>query len=122
SGSRLQSPFSSPGKTHSDESAAAKQRLDELFREFDLETQRELRAGLRFGEELAKRRREARSIKQRGWESNTPKNLKSVDPGGSLDVTYPELSSSGDKKGFSPTLSQDQAEERPNIAPGQQPE
>jgi hypothetical protein len=59
--SALGSPFSSPEKVGSGSSATGSQRerLENLFRGFGPETQRELRAGLRFGEELAKRQREA---------------------------------------------------------------
>lgn len=61
---RLQSPFWSPGQSGSNSLADRKKRLDDLFSSFDLETQRELRAGLRFGEELARRQREAESERQ----------------------------------------------------------
>ncbi|OJD13281.1 hypothetical protein AJ78_06241 [Emergomyces pasteurianus Ep9510] len=63
--SRLESPFSNPGHPRIDDSEAARQRLDALFQGFGIETQRELRAGLRFGEELAKRLRESESKRKR---------------------------------------------------------
>ncbi|KLJ13276.1 hypothetical protein EMPG_11777 [Blastomyces silverae] len=62
--SRLQSPFPSPGQTRGDDREAVRQRLDALFRGFGSETERELRAGLRFGEQLANRFRESESIKR----------------------------------------------------------
>ncbi|KAL2222714.1 AT DNA binding protein [Thermoascus aurantiacus ATCC 26904] len=62
-GSTLQSPFSSPTRSgtreQSDDSDGPRRRLEHLFSGFGLATQRELRAGLRFGEELARRQREA---------------------------------------------------------------
>ncbi|PGH07203.1 hypothetical protein GX51_01990 [Blastomyces parvus] len=63
--SKLQSPFSSPGQTRVDDREAVRQRLDALFREFGSETERELRAGLRFGEQLANRLRESDSRNRR---------------------------------------------------------
>ncbi|OAT07001.1 AT DNA binding protein [Blastomyces gilchristii SLH14081] len=63
--SRLQSPFSSPGQTRGDDREAVRQRLDALFRGFGSETERELRAGLRFGEQLANRLQESESRKKR---------------------------------------------------------
>jgi hypothetical protein len=75
---------------------------------------------LRFGEELAKRRREAKMNKPREGEDNASENPKSGVLNDGQDVSYPKLSSSGEKKGLAPTLSQNQAEGRPNITPEQQ--
>lgn len=63
--SRLRSPFSSPSQSSSKSPADRKKRLDDLFSGFDPETQRELRAGLRFGEELARRQRESQAERRR---------------------------------------------------------
>lgn len=67
-GSVLHRPsFSSSGSRAREESGdpeGTRKRLEQLFSGFDPETQRELRAGLRFGEELAKRKREAERHRQ----------------------------------------------------------
>ncbi|KAI9696039.1 MAG: hypothetical protein M1836_005870 [Candelina mexicana] len=55
---RLRSPFSSPAKGSVAKQKSPKERLDELFSGFGDGTRRELRAGLKLGEELAKRQAE----------------------------------------------------------------
>ncbi|KAK2761232.1 hypothetical protein FQN54_001754 [Arachnomyces sp. PD_36] len=89
--SRLRSPFSSPGQYGSKSPADRKKRLDDLFQGFDIETQRELRAGLRFGEQLANRQREAeaeRRNREARRPSETPRyQLDELDQ----DPMYPKL-------------------------------
>ncbi|KAL1971282.1 hypothetical protein VTN77DRAFT_234 [Rasamsonia byssochlamydoides] len=67
-GSRLRSPFSSPTRPSTRESSedldGPRRRLENLFSGFALETQRELRAGLRFGEQLARRQIEAERMRK----------------------------------------------------------
>ncbi|KAI9823556.1 MAG: hypothetical protein M1819_001163 [Sarea resinae] len=55
----LQSPLGSPIKESHSPKKEQKERLDDLFSGFGQSTRRELRAGLRLGEELARRQREA---------------------------------------------------------------
>ncbi len=55
---RLRSPFSSPSKGSVSNQKSPRERLDDLFSGFGDGTRRELRAGLRLGEELAKRQAE----------------------------------------------------------------
>ncbi|KAK2789659.1 hypothetical protein FQN52_005998 [Onygenales sp. PD_12] len=95
--SKLQSPFSSPGHARIDEAEAAKQRLDNLFQGLGVETQRELRAGLRFGEELARRLQdsERRRSKQAESENKTPEPQSTPTAKSGNDVLYPNLPSSG---------------------------
>lgn len=68
---RLRSPLAPTGNS----SAEAKERLDDLFGGFDSGMKRELRAGLRFGEELARR--------TQGEGSNTKSDsvMEVLDPG-----------------------------------------
>jgi hypothetical protein len=67
-GSRLQSPFSSPTRPGTRESSedldGRRRRLENLFSGFGVETQRELLAGLRFGEQLARRQMETERIRR----------------------------------------------------------
>lgn len=87
----LQTPFSSPNTGHVDDMEATRQRLDHLFQDFNMETRRELRAGVRFGEELAKRLRQP-SEKRRELpvmqESTRLQEVTSMRP--SKNVVYPE--------------------------------
>ncbi|OJD21188.1 hypothetical protein ACJ73_07475 [Blastomyces percursus] len=92
--SRLQSPFPSPGQTRGDDREAVKQRLDALFRGFGSETERELRAGLRFGEQLANRLQESESGKRQ--EEPGPVAESPMAPDGFAanernDVWYPDI-------------------------------
>ncbi|KAK2805247.1 hypothetical protein FQN50_006272 [Emmonsiellopsis sp. PD_5] len=98
--SKLQSPFSSPGHARIDEAEAAKQRLDNLFQGLGVETQRELRAGLRFGEELAKRLQgsERRRSKQAESGNKTPEHQGHPTAKSGNDVLYPNLASSSSKR------------------------
>jgi hypothetical protein len=82
----LGSPFSSSENTRSGPPQSPKERLDNLFCGFGPETQRELRAGLRLGEELARRRREVDEQK---------KALQMMGPHDSGDAAlyYPSLPS-----------------------------
>ncbi|EEH08499.1 conserved hypothetical protein [Histoplasma capsulatum G186AR] len=107
--SRLQSPFSSPGHTRVDDSESVKKRLDALFQGFGVETERELRAGLRFGEKLAKLR-EVESRRRR--DEPGPVTISPMTPDGFATnerniVGHPERSSSGRK-----WISSDSAKER----------
>lgn len=89
--SKLRSPFSSPSQSGSKSPADRKKRLDDLFRGFDIETQRELRAGLRFGEELARRQREAEA-ERRNEEARRQSETR-FDTGDEMEqnVIYPKL-------------------------------
>ncbi|EFQ98276.1 hypothetical protein MGYG_01310 [Nannizzia gypsea CBS 118893] len=97
----LQTPFSSPNTDTADDMAATRRRLDNLFQDFNMETRRELRAGLRFGEQLAKRLRQP-NRKQRELpvtrESTRLQEIISMRP--SQNVVYPELG--GASQGFEP--------------------
>lgn len=98
-GSHLQSPFSSPGRSGtretSEDSDGPRRRLEHLFSGFGLETQRELRAGLRFGEELARQREaEERRLREgQNIESSTQDNAAAVEArGASFEAATPEQS------------------------------
>lgn len=66
--SKLKSPFSSPqrsgGRDRSEEMDNPRMRLERLFSDFGAETQRELRAGLRFGEQLVQRQIESERLRR----------------------------------------------------------
>ncbi|KKZ60666.1 hypothetical protein EMCG_04650 [[Emmonsia] crescens] len=99
--SRLHSPFSSPGHPRIDESEAVRQRMDALFQGFGIETQRELRAGLRFGEELAKRLRKSESRRSREEPERAAEALEAPDVFSARernDVGYPAIGSSRSKE------------------------
>ncbi|KAK2809134.1 hypothetical protein FQN49_008647, partial [Arthroderma sp. PD_2] len=88
----LQTPFSSPNTDHMDDMEATRQRLDHLFQDFNMETRRELRAGVRFGEELAKRLRQPGGKRRElpvTRESTKLQEVTSMRP--SETVAYPEL-------------------------------
>lgn len=88
----LQRELSNPNLSPSGERETVKARLDDLFEDFDSETQRELRAGLRFGEELANRLRQANKLRQEqdGYnEDNEIQRAESPQP--DAEVDYPDL-------------------------------
>ncbi|KAI9714932.1 MAG: hypothetical protein M1812_006245 [Candelaria pacifica] len=94
----LRIPYSSPAKGPIAKQKSPKERLDDLFSGFGDGTRRELRAGLRLGEELAKR--------QAG--SNRPIDQRApVEPNGLDDVfteestAYPRLPTPEDSKEYS---------------------
>lgn len=66
--SKLKSPFSSPqrsgGRDRGEEMNNPRMRLERLFSDFGAETQRELRAGLRFGEQLVQRQIELERLRR----------------------------------------------------------
>lgn len=81
-GSRLRSPFSSPSRPStrefSEDLEGQRRRLENLFSGFGVETQRELRAGLRFGEQLVRRQMEAE--RRRREQETTKSNEKDETP------------------------------------------
>ncbi|EEH39913.1 hypothetical protein PAAG_02102 [Paracoccidioides lutzii Pb01] len=102
--SRLQTPFSSPSQHKIEDPEAVRQRVEALFQGLGAETERELRAGLRFGEELAKHLRESKNIRQQERERTTEKHRdpNAFEAGGSNDVSYPNIGGSL-SKGVSPS-------------------
>ncbi|PGH23313.1 hypothetical protein AJ80_02565 [Polytolypa hystricis UAMH7299] len=118
--SRLQSPFSSPNYPRLDESEAARRRLEELFQGLGPETQRELRAGLRFGEELTKRLREEKERVRQEAEMYIPQvdeGVASDDSDGRISPVHAE----NDINAQSEILSEGNVE-YPHIDDLQQPE
>ncbi|EGD83915.1 hypothetical protein H112_07597 [Trichophyton rubrum D6] len=99
--SNLQTPFSSPNTDSADDMAATRRRLDHLFQDFNMETRRELRAGVRFGEELVKRLRQPNGKRRElsvTRESTRLQEITSMRP--SQNVVYSELG--GASQGFQP--------------------
>ena len=82
--SRLRSPFPTPRWLSTREGAEGPdcpgKRLEKLFSGFGWETQRELRAGIRFGEELARRHLEAEKQKTRRRKINVADDIDSAIP------------------------------------------
>ncbi|KAI4175305.1 MAG: hypothetical protein LQ346_008101 [Caloplaca aetnensis] len=74
--------------------ASPRERLDDLFSGFGPGTRRELRAGLRLGEELAKRQHlESQS---RNHQDQTTEDVFATDP----HIRYPELPDTGEPQGY----------------------
>ncbi|PGH12000.1 hypothetical protein AJ79_04509 [Helicocarpus griseus UAMH5409] len=116
---RLQSPFSSPSHSRLDEPDAARERLDALFQGLGSETERELRAGLRFGEELAKRLRESQSRRR---QEETKGRIESPemqdafangDDDNNNDVGYPDIDNLPRSNRVSPFSAESQANWEP---------
>ncbi|WEW54991.1 hypothetical protein PRK78_000418 [Emydomyces testavorans] len=98
---RMKDSFNDPNDSQDYDSEATRRRLDESFRNFNMETQRELCAGLRFGEVLAQRIREAH--KKRRIQVNRDDSLSISDSG---DVQYPTLDLAADDGQSLSTISQ----------------
>ncbi|KAI9785668.1 MAG: hypothetical protein M1835_003252 [Candelina submexicana] len=94
---RLRSPFSSPAKASVAKQKSPKERLDDLFSGFGDGTRRELRAGLKLGEELAKRQAENnRPIDERASAEPSGDNVFAEETTG-----YPRLPTPEDSKEYS---------------------
>lgn len=93
SGSRLSSSRLN-STSHLSSAASPKERLDDLFSGFGPGTRRELRAGLRLGEELAKRQNlESRSGKH---QEQSTEDIFASDP----HIRYPELPDTSTAQGY----------------------
>ncbi|KAF3491448.1 uncharacterized protein GIQ15_00965 [Arthroderma uncinatum] len=116
----LQTPFSSPNTDHTDDIEATKQRLDHLFQDFNMETRRELRAGVRFGEELAKRLRQPSGKRRElpvARESTRLQEVTSMRP--SKSVVYPDLGVISE--GLEPSPAPKRPDEQITRSPRQEP-
>lgn len=123
-GSSLRSPYISPANRRSSNNVAGKspkERLDDLFEGFGAGTRRELRAGLRLGEELARRHKLAAQAQQVGEPSGELASEEDMltEPN---DTGYPKLPTPEDKDDYAlaiPAPTPQQEIEYPSLQPEQ---
>ena len=123
-GSSLRSPYVSPadkGSSNNLTGKSPKERLDDLFEGFGPGTRRELRAGLRLGEELARRHKLAAQAQQVDEPSGVVASEDDVFTAAN-DMGYPKLPTPEDKDDYAPAApvsAPQQAIEHPRIQPEQ---
>jgi len=123
-GSSLKSPYVSPANKRLSNSVTGKspkERLDDLFEGFGAGTRRELRAGLRLGEELARRHKLAAQAQQVGGSSGAVASEDDVFTE-SNETGYPKLPTPEDKDDYAlavPASAPQQVIEYPSLQPEQ---
>ncbi|KAK2746632.1 hypothetical protein FQN57_002976 [Myotisia sp. PD_48] len=108
--------LSTTDSQNTDDVEATRQRLDYLFQDLSAEIQRELRAGLRFGEELVKRLRQSGQKQPEGMlprEAINRTQLGELANSGDK-IAYPEIAGLSDRIG-SPIVSNARGEDLTNL-------